>query len=187
MKLDITAPLENLHRAVQISLVGNHPLFIGHSTDVDDHCRFYPFEVEQHLLESYPVIRIAKRIKSADIAIELANPTLDMYLSSKFNLKHAKETIERLRSLVVLAVDRVNPTPTKQAMELLQLAYDRLGLKVSDVNRVLSVALTIALIDYVDNTTIEPKILPRHIAEAINYITPKYDSNASKSISQTEG
>jgi predicted ATPase with chaperone activity len=172
---DLTIGQAHLRRAIEIALVGGHTLWLIDSTNADGHTGYYPGEVEASIRERFGEI-FAPSMEMADMAVAKSTPTPDMILARVMD-KDATLAIRSRVSELVKTRDRHGLYAnhlTNGAREMLRTAFNRLHLKASDTMRILEVAATIQFLDTYPLT--ETTIDAQHIAEAINYITAKYEN-----------
>lgn len=157
MKQNLVALSVNIARAYEIAKVGNHSLSIIPASNPDndrqmnDNCKT--------LREFYK----ASDSLESDIVVELHNIPYSDIISSYNNRWETMEDITK-RIEETMGLD-ITPTISLSGAtgNLLKSATDKLCLSIRQVNQIINVSKTIALMSQ------SKEVKPEHIAEAIQY------------------
>jgi len=150
---------ENLLRAYEICLTGKFLMKLFSFGTDENHVDKTQIDRYNEMLEGTTTIITDK----ADILIEIVKPSINSLLSVR-----KQETIEDIKNRVKgyphsKPQQNISPELCDSSQALLKTAYNRLGLMPYEVQIIIEVAQTIAMMDG------ENKILVQHLAEAIQY------------------
>lgn len=156
LNLNPVAFSTNLARAVEIALLGNHRIYIKAHEEYINHIKDFAFIKAEYSSYMNGVTFIDS---PTEINIEIDKPDMDSLFHNRF--EGQIEVVER----VLKAKENKEPQLKldNTSYNLLKNAYQRLNLSMRDIQDIISVAATIARLDY------RVKIDTVHVAEAIQY------------------
>ena len=157
--LNIFGGNENIMRAFEICHAGNFNMYLINSSDED----YRLSEKQFALLKNYLEPHVVEDVNKAHIIVEVIRPSITDILKTRH-----QETIMAVRIRATEAKQKATTLPeifNDSSMALLKTAYERLGLMPYDIQIIMDVATTIAILD---NPKTE-EISVAHIAEAIQY------------------
>lgn len=157
MKQNLVALSVNIARAYEIGIIGNHSLSIIPANDPDN---------ERQMNENCKTLREfykASDSRESDMVIELHNIPYSDILAS---YSGRGETMQDITSRIEETMQaNISPTISLSGAvgSLLKVSTEKLSLSIKQVNQIISVSKTIALMSG------SKEVKPEHIAEAIQY------------------
>lgn len=168
---------EHLARAITIAVLGNFSIGLLSGDPIEELNRITPADMIQLLREKgisfrgLSIVEIDRAHTSStetDMVVSLCNPTLDRLVRSTNPYSAAETMMAGIQALQEKVIE-FNLPFTGAAYQMLRIGYEKLRLAVKDTFTAVRIASVIACIDSCE------QIESHHIAEAINYISFKYE------------